>query len=99
MLVDEAFGGRPRSDGRAACRLLALANVLDSMSRGRAACQAGLQRQTLRSIRSGRRAPDPVSLIEGVIRFNAEAWRGCAIGPRAAGRRGLMRASWRRSWR
>ena len=79
--------------------LLALANVLDSMSRGRAACQAGLQRQTLRSIRSGRRAPDPVSLIEGVIRFNAEAWRACAICPRAAGRRGLMRASWRRSRR
>jgi hypothetical protein len=82
-----------------ACRLPALANVLDSMSRGRAACQACLERQTLRSIRSGRRAPDPVSLIEAVVRFNAEAWRVCAIGPGAPGGRGLMRASWRRSRR
>ena len=75
MLVDEAFGGRPGSDGRVACRLLALANVLDSMSRGRAACGAGLERQTLRSIRSGRRGSDPVALIERVNRFNAVAWR------------------------
>ena len=49
VLVDEAFGGRLGSDGRVACRLLALATALDSMSRGRAACQAGLERQTLAS--------------------------------------------------
>ena len=46
------------------------------MSRERAARHAGMGRQTLRSIRSGRREPDPVGLIEGVIRFNAEGVPG-----------------------
>jgi hypothetical protein len=49
--VDEAFGGRPGSDGRVACRSLALANALDRMSWDRAACQADMERQTPRSIR------------------------------------------------
>jgi hypothetical protein len=39
---------RLEGDGRVACRLLALANALDGMSRERAAKQAGLDRQTLR---------------------------------------------------
>ena len=48
---------RLEADGRVACRLLALANALDGMSRERAARQAGMDRQTLR---------------DWVIRFNAE---------------------------
>ena len=59
---------RQESDGRVACRLLGLANVLDGMSRERAACQAGMDRQTLR---------------DGVIRFNAEGVDGLRDRPKS----------------
>ena len=39
---------RLEDDGRVACRLLALANALEGMSRAGAAEQAGMDRQTLR---------------------------------------------------
>jgi hypothetical protein len=42
---------RVEDDGRVACRLLALANALDGMSRAAAARQAGMDRQTLRALR------------------------------------------------
>lgn len=48
---------RLEANGRVACRMLALANALDGMSRERAARQAGMDRQTLR---------------DWVIRFNAD---------------------------
>jgi transposase len=59
---------RQESDGRVACRLLALANALDGMSRERAAGQAGMDRQTLR---------------DWVIRFNAEGIEGLRDRPRS----------------
>jgi transposase len=59
---------RQQSDGRVACRLLALANALDGMSRERAARQAGMDRQTLR---------------DGVIRFNAEGIEGLRDRPKS----------------
>jgi transposase len=59
---------RQESDGRVACRLLGLANVIDGMSRGRAAHQAGMDRQTLR---------------DWVIRFNAEGVEGLRDRPRS----------------
>ncbi len=59
---------RLESEGRVACRLLGLANVLDGMSRERAACQAGMDRQTLR---------------DWVIRFNAEGIAGLRDRPRS----------------
>ena len=71
---------RQETNGRVACRLLALANVLDGMSREDAAGRAGMDRQTLR---------------DWVIRFNAEGSRVCVIGPRAAARPGSTTASWR----
>ena len=40
---------RQETNGRVACRLLALANVLDGMSREDAAGRAGMDRQTLRT--------------------------------------------------
>ena len=55
-------------NGRVACRLLALAHVLDGMSRERAARQAGMDRQTLR---------------DWVIRFNAEGGEGLRDRPRS----------------
>jgi hypothetical protein len=76
--------GRQESNRRVACRLLGVANALDGMSRGQAARQAGMDRQTLR---------------DWVIRFNAEGVEACAIGPRVAGRPGWMKASWRLSRR
>jgi hypothetical protein len=39
---------RLEDDGRVACRLLALANAVDGMSRAAAAERAGMDRQTLR---------------------------------------------------
>ena len=51
-----------------ACRLLGLANVVDGMSRERAARQAGMDRQTLR---------------DWVIRFNAEGIEGLRDRPRS----------------
>ena len=59
---------RLEGDGRVACRLLALANALDGMSRERAAKQAGLDRQTLR---------------DWVVRFNAEGVGGLRDRPRS----------------
>jgi transposase len=59
---------RQESNGRVACRLLALAHVLDGMSRERAARQAGMDRQTLRY---------------WVIRFNAEGIEGLRDRPRS----------------
>jgi transposase len=59
---------RQESNGRVACRLLALAHVLDGMSRERAARQAGMDRQTLR---------------DWVIRFNAEGIEGLRDRPRS----------------
>ena len=52
---------RLEANGRVACRLLAIANALDGMSRERAAEQAGIDRQSLR---------------DGVIRFNTEGIPG-----------------------
>jgi len=48
---------RLEANGRVACRLLAIANALDGMSRERAAEQAGIDRQSLR---------------DWVVRYNAE---------------------------
>jgi transposase len=59
---------RLEGDGRVACRLLALANVLDGLSRETAARQAGMDRQTLR---------------DWVIRFNAEGVEGLRDRPRS----------------
>ena len=59
---------RLEGDGRVACRLLALANALDGMSRERAAKQAGMDRQTLR---------------DWVVRFNAEGVGGLRDRPRS----------------
>jgi hypothetical protein len=59
---------RLEEDGRVACRLLALANALDGMSRAVAAEQAGMDRQTLR---------------DWVIRFNAVGVKGLCDRPRS----------------
>lgn len=59
---------RLEADGRVACRILALANALDGMSREQAAKQAGMDRQTLR---------------DWVIRFNAEGMDGLRDRPRS----------------
>jgi transposase len=65
---------RRERDGRVAARLIALANVLDGMSRKAAAHAAGMDRQTLR---------------DWVIRFNAEGVEGLRDAPRS-GRRPWM---------
>jgi transposase len=59
---------RQETNGRVACRLLALANVLDGMSREDAAGRAGMDRQTLR---------------DWVIRFNAEGIEGLRDRPKS----------------
>jgi transposase len=59
---------RQESNGRVACRLLAVANALDGMSREVAARQAGMDRQTLR---------------DWVIRFNAEGVEGLGDRPKS----------------
>jgi transposase len=59
---------RLEADGRVACRLLALANALDGMSRAQAAEQAGMDRQTLR---------------DWVVRFNAAGVEGLSDRPRS----------------
>jgi len=59
---------RQEGDGRVVCRLLSLANVVDGMSRERAARHAGMDRQTLR---------------DWVIRFNAEGLEGLRDRPRS----------------
>src|ERR671911_2688538 len=59
---------RQESNGRVACRLLALANALAGMSRERAARQAGMDRQTLR---------------DWVVRFNAEGIEGLRDRPKS----------------
>jgi transposase len=55
-------------DGRVACRLLALANALDGMSRAEAARHAGMDRQSLR---------------DWVLRYNAEGIEGLRDRPRS----------------
>jgi len=59
---------RLEEDGRVACRLLALANALEGMSRAAAAEQAGMDRQTLR---------------DWVIRFNQAGVEGLCDRPRS----------------
>ena len=59
---------RREREGRVAARLMALANVLDGMSREAAARSAGMDRQTLR---------------DWVIRFNAEGVTGLRDQPRS----------------
>jgi putative transposase len=59
---------RQETEGRVACRLLAVAIALDGMSRGQAARQAGMDRQTLR---------------DWVIRFNAEGVEGLRDRPKS----------------
>src|SRR5688572_1342125 len=59
---------RQETNGRVSCRLIALANALDGMSRAQAARQAGMDRQTLR---------------DWVIRFNAEGVAGLRDRPRS----------------
>jgi transposase len=59
---------RQETNGRVACRLLALANVLAGMSREAAAGRAGMDRQTLR---------------DWVIRFNAEGIEGLRDRPKS----------------
>ena len=61
-------------DGRAAARLLAIANVLDGMSRKDAAEQAGMTRQTLR---------------DWVIRYNAQGIEGARDLPKGHAKRAL----------
>ena len=73
---------RLEADGRVACRLIALANALDGMSRDRAAKQAGMDRQTLR---------------DWVIRFNAAGVRVRAIGRGVAERSFWVKARWQLS--
>src|SRR3954469_110647 len=65
---------RRERDGRVAARLIALANVLDGMSREAAARAAGMDRQTLR---------------DWVVRFNTEGVDGLRDQPRS-GRRPWM---------
>jgi transposase len=59
---------RQESNGRVACRLLALANALAGRSREKAAGRAGMDRQTLR---------------DWVIRFNAEGVEGLRDRPKS----------------
>src|SRR5882724_8774658 len=61
-------------DGRISCRLMALANALEGVSRARAAEQAGMDRQTLR---------------DWVIRFNQAGVEGLHDRPRS-GRPSLL---------
>jgi transposase len=61
-------------DGRAAARLLGIANVLDGMSREDAAQQAGMTRQTLR---------------DWVIRYNAHGIHGVRDAPKGHAKRAL----------
>src|SRR4051812_5834735 len=85
---------RRERDGRVGARLLALANVLDGMSRDEAARAAGMDRQTLR---------------DWVHRYNAEGLAGLRDRPRPgrpcaldAGRQAALKAlilrgpDWRR---
>jgi len=76
-------------NGRVACRLPALADALDGRSREEAVRQAGMDRQTLRSI--GAPHPD-----RQVIRFNAERIEGLHDRPHS-GRPGSTTAGWGRS--
>ena len=59
---------RRERDSRVVCRLLAIANALDGMSREQAAKQAGLDRQALR---------------DWVLRYNAEGIDGLHDRPRS----------------
>ncbi len=73
---------RRERDGRVSARLLAIAGVLDGMSRAAAARAAGMDRQTLR---------------DWVVRFNTEGYCGTARpaapwSPGSYGRRQAGRA-------
>ena len=68
---------RLEDDGRVACRLLALANALDGMSRAQAARVAGIERQ---------------SLCDAIKRFNAEGIAGLADRPKGHRRERLSEA-------
>jgi hypothetical protein len=70
---------RQESYGRVTCRLTALANVLDGMTREQAARHAGMDRQTL---------------TDWVIRSNPTRVEDLHDRPREAARCGSMRASW-----
>ena len=59
---------RQETNGRVACRLIALANVLVGMNREQAARQAGMERQTLR---------------DWVIRFNGGGVEGLRDRPKS----------------
>jgi len=59
---------RQETDGRVACRLLGVANAVAGMPRGRAARQAGIDRQTLK---------------DWVIRCNAEGVDGLRDRPKS----------------
>jgi transposase len=71
---------RRERDGRAAARLIAMANVLDGMSRDAAARSAGMDRQTLRDwmIRCVEPRGSP---------GNAEVGRASVISPARGARR------------
>src|ERR671921_166034 len=70
---------RLKGEGRGACRLFALGNVVDGLSREAAARQAGMDRQTLR---------------DWVIRFKADGSKACLIGRAAAGRPSSIPGRW-----
>src|ERR1700694_3653890 len=70
-------------DGRVACRILAIAHVLDGMSRTDAARSCGMDRQTLR---------------DWVHRYNAEGIAGLTDAPRGGGAPRLSRAQMAELW-
>ena len=72
-----AAGG---ADGVVACRLLAIAHVLEGASRGEAAASCGMDRQTLR---------------DWVVRFTAQGWRGWRTGPVRGAARRCRTGRWR----
>jgi putative transposase len=62
------LGARREKDGRAAARMIGIANALEGMSRAEAARLAGMERQALR---------------DAVLRYNAEGLQGLHDRPRA----------------
>jgi putative transposase len=62
------LGARREKDGRAAARMIAIANALEGMTRAEAARLAGMERQALR---------------DAVIRYNAEGLEGLHDRPRS----------------
>ena len=70
------------SDGRVACRILAIANVLEGSSQAQAACASGMDRQTLR---------------DWVHRYNHEGLGGLSDA-RRSGRPRSCPGAWSRRW-